>query len=106
MVDGPRPGVDGHFAIAINVAAFQDLSTVRSRVDAIIREARISAPARDGNRLYVPGEIEGELERSNRASGIPLNDATLRDILTVAREVGADVSSLAELVGHLERTSK
>jgi LDH2 family malate/lactate/ureidoglycolate dehydrogenase len=98
MVDGPKPGVDGHFAIAINVAAFQDLETVRGRVDGILGEARQSAPAGETNRLYVPGEIEADLEAHNRQSGIPLNDETLRDILKVANEVGADVTALIERV--------
>ena len=31
MVDGPQAGQDGHFFLAINVAAFEDVSTFTSR---------------------------------------------------------------------------
>lgn len=99
MVDGPKPGVDSHFVIAINVAAFQDLATVRARVDGILREMRQSKPAEGNDRLYTPGEIEADLEVAHRRDGIPLNDATLIDIIRMATKVGADVSELTRITG-------
>jgi LDH2 family malate/lactate/ureidoglycolate dehydrogenase len=99
MVDGPKPGVDSHFVAVINVAAFEDLADVRARVDGILREMRASRPAEGTNRLYTPGEIEAGLETRHRRDGIPLNDATLTDILAMAEKVGADVSELVAITG-------
>jgi LDH2 family malate/lactate/ureidoglycolate dehydrogenase len=101
MVDGPKPGVDSHFVMAINVAAFQDLDAVRARVDGILREMRTSRPAEGNDRLYTPGEIEADLEVKFRREGIPLNDATLADILSMAGKVGADVSELSRITGPI-----
>ncbi len=99
MVDGPKPGVDSHFVMAINVAAFQDLDMVRARVDCILGEMRESRPAEGYDRLYTPGEIEADLEVKFHREGIPLNDATLADIIAMAEKVGADVSELSAIMG-------
>ena len=101
MVDGPKPGVDSHFVMAVNIAAFQDLDAVRSRVDGILREMRQSRPAAGTDRLFTPGEIEAGLEVTYRRDGIPLNDATLADILKMADKVGADVSELTSITGPI-----
>ena len=98
MQEGPKAGVDSHFAMAINIAAFQNVDTVRSRVDQILAEIRSTAKADGTDRLYVPGEIEAGLEAAQSAAGIPLNDQTLRDIMATALEVGANVSSLQAII--------
>jgi len=101
MVDGPRPGIDGHFVIAINISAFQDIDAVRARVDDILREMRTSARAAAADstgRLYTPGEIEADFEAERQQSGIPLNDATLDDILAAADQLGANADVLRTLV--------
>jgi LDH2 family malate/lactate/ureidoglycolate dehydrogenase len=94
MVDGPAPGRDGHFFLALNVAAFEDLATFRWRVDGIVREIRASRRAPGVERVYAPGEIEAETERRYRAEGIPLTSATLHDLAAAARSVGADPGGL------------
>ena len=94
MVDGPRPGVDGHFTMAINIEAFTDVRTFRQRVDKVLNEIRTSGRARGVERLLTPGEIEEDLEREQREHGITLNAQTLKDIVRSGQEVGADLSSL------------
>ena len=98
MVDGPKAGLDGHFCIAINIAAFTDVGTFKARVDTILRQARTSARAPGVERLYTPGEIEAELESAYANEGIPLNDETLRDILEQAERLGLDVETLRGIV--------
>jgi LDH2 family malate/lactate/ureidoglycolate dehydrogenase len=98
MTDGPSPGRDGHFTLAIDIAAFTDPAAFRARVDTILRQIRRGARAVGVERLYTPGEIEADLEAEHRGTGIPLNDSTLDDVLSAARNVGADVSSLAACV--------
>ena len=98
MQDGPFPGRDSQFIMAINIAGLQDIADVRSRSDKILREIKQSGRAAGTERLFVPGEIEATLEAKFVAAGIPLNDDTLGDILTTARSVDADVVALEELV--------
>jgi LDH2 family malate/lactate/ureidoglycolate dehydrogenase len=94
MAEGPRPGGDGHFFMAIRIAAFEDPARFKERVDRIAREIQASGRARGVEKLYVPGQLEAETEARYRREGIPLNEETLNGIAAAAREVGADASIL------------
>ena len=94
MVDGPKPGVDGHFTMAINIEAFTDVRTFRQRVDKVLNEIRTSGRSRGVERLLTPGEIEEDLEHEQREHGITLNAQTLKDIVRSGQEVGADLNTL------------
>ena len=60
MEDGPRPGQDGHFLLAISVAAFEDVARFKARVDGAVRQLRGARKAPDTERIYAPGELEFE----------------------------------------------
>jgi LDH2 family malate/lactate/ureidoglycolate dehydrogenase len=77
MVDGPKPGLDGQFLLALDVSAFEDAGGFRQRVDGIVRQIRSCAPAAGFSRCYTPGELEYETESRYRREGIPLNAETL-----------------------------
>ncbi|HRD77148.1 MAG TPA: Ldh family oxidoreductase [Hyphomicrobiaceae bacterium] len=101
MVDGPVAGVDGQFALAINIAAFTDVDRFKSRVDRILEQIRKSSRAAGVDRLYSPGEIEADFEAAYRRDGIPLNDETLRGVIASAGRVGANVAAFTAHVGPL-----
>ena len=86
MADGPRPGHDGQFVLALNVAAFEDAARFESRVDDLVRQIRACRPAPGFERCYAPGELEHLQEREYRRNGIPLNAETL---------AGLDVAEMA-----------
>jgi LDH2 family malate/lactate/ureidoglycolate dehydrogenase len=94
MVRGPEAGQDGHFFLAINVAALEDAARFKTRVDAIVREIHASGRARGVERLYVPGELEVEPEALSRRNGIPLNAETLTGIAAAAQNAGAHAKAL------------
>ena len=94
MVDGPIPGRDGQFYLALNVAAFEDVAAFRARMDRIIREYRSTRLAPGFRRVFVPGEMEAELERRQREVGVPLNEATIQGIREAAGRLGVDSSAL------------
>jgi LDH2 family malate/lactate/ureidoglycolate dehydrogenase len=95
MVDGPRPGHDGHFLMAVNVAAFTEVDRFKQRVDWISRQIREGRRAPGVDRIYAPGELEWETERRYRADGIPLNEETLAGIAAAAERVSAEVLPLS-----------
>ncbi|MEM9358052.1 MAG: Ldh family oxidoreductase [Pseudomonadota bacterium] len=97
MVDGPFPGRDSQFFMAVNVGALQDLDEVRGRSDKFLSQIKRSGRAAGTERLYVPGEIEASLEAQFLDEGIPLNDETINDLIGTARSVGANVELLVEL---------
>ena len=76
MTGGPKPGVDGHFFLAIDPAFFVDVAELKSRVDKVVREIRGSRRAEGVERLYSPGELEIETELRYRQEGIPLSNET------------------------------
>lgn len=77
MVDGPKPGLDGHLFLALNIAAFEQPERFRARVDAAVRQIRNSRRMEGVEKLYAPGELEAEIEARYRRDGIPLNEDTL-----------------------------
>jgi LDH2 family malate/lactate/ureidoglycolate dehydrogenase len=94
MVDGSIPGRDGQFYLALNIAAFEDVATFKARMDKLIREYRSTRLAAGVRRVFVPGEMEAELERRQRPEGIPLNEATIAGIRDVAAQLGVDAAIL------------
>jgi LDH2 family malate/lactate/ureidoglycolate dehydrogenase len=97
MVTGPRPGRDGHFFAAIDIAAFQEVEGFKTRVDAVIDEVHKSRPRAGVSRLYVPGEIEADFESSYAREGIPLARTTVDDVVATATALGVDSSDLFSL---------
>ncbi len=90
---GPRAGQDGHFVAAIDVAAFEDVETFKSRVDGAIRQIHASRRAPGVNRIYAPGEKEQLTRMAFRREGIPLDDVTLGGLREAADRVGISASS-------------
>jgi LDH2 family malate/lactate/ureidoglycolate dehydrogenase len=88
MIDGARPGQDGHFFLALRIAAFEDPGVFQKRVDTIIRQIAASRPAAPGAKLYAPGGLEAEIEERYRAEGIPLNAETLAGFEAAADGLG------------------
>jgi LDH2 family malate/lactate/ureidoglycolate dehydrogenase len=80
MVDGARAGEDGHFFMALRIAAFEDPKRFKGRVDGVVRQIRGSRPA-DGWPLYAPGGLEAETEASYLRQGIPINKIVLEQLL-------------------------
>jgi LDH2 family malate/lactate/ureidoglycolate dehydrogenase len=91
MVDGPKPGHDGHLFAAIDIAAFQPVEAFRRRVDAASREIQASRRRAGVERLYPPGLLEHEFAQRHGRDGIPLNAETLEGIRAAGRRFGLDV---------------
>lgn len=92
MRDGATSGADGQFYMAINVAAFREISEFKADVDAIIEQYNGSALAPGVSRVYVPGALEAEIAARSSDKGIPLNDETIGIIEDMARNLGLDIT--------------
>lgn len=90
MVEGARPGHDGHFCAAIDIEAFIGRDEFKQRVDRAARQIRTSRRAADCSGLWAPGGVEAEIEARYRETGIPLNDATLAGLRNCAAELGVE----------------
>jgi LDH2 family malate/lactate/ureidoglycolate dehydrogenase len=76
MIDGPKPGKDGHLLAAIRIAAFEDIALFKQRIDQAIVQIQTSQPIQTGTSLYAPGGLEHRLAATYEREGIPLNDET------------------------------
>lgn len=94
MVDGPVPGRDGQFFIAIAVAAFVEPDEFRARVDRAVDEVRGSSRRAGVDRLFVPGDIEAGLEEEYDRDGILLAANTLDDVAKAAASLDVDAGVL------------
>jgi LDH2 family malate/lactate/ureidoglycolate dehydrogenase len=90
MKSGPKPGRDGHFFMALNLASFGDPARMKADVDEVARELRSSRRAEGVERIYIPGEPEAECERDYRANGVPLSAETVAGLAACAQELGVE----------------
>jgi LDH2 family malate/lactate/ureidoglycolate dehydrogenase len=90
MTDGPLPGRDGHFFLAVSISAFGDAETFKRRVDGIIREIHASRRAADVKRILLPGERAAEAEQRGWAEGVALPQSTLGALAETAARLGVD----------------
>jgi LDH2 family malate/lactate/ureidoglycolate dehydrogenase len=95
MIEGAKPGCDGHFFAAINIAAFRDLDQSKSRVDTIVDQVHGSRRALGVEQLLVPGEIESDIEAAAyREKAILLAGTSLDAIAATAASLGLDATPL------------
>lgn len=79
---------NGHFVIAIDIAAFVPVAEFKARMDAFIRTMKASELAPGFEQVLMPGEIEFDKEAHQRAHGIALEPKVVREVEAVARELG------------------
>lgn len=88
MAEGPFPGRDGHFLLALNVESFVPASELKRRADKLVREICESRKKEGVEQLYAPGGLEAANEQRYRREGIPLNQETLAGLAEVAERLG------------------
>ena len=94
MVDGPEAGRDGHFFLAVNIGAFEQVERFRRRVDKLVKQVHGSCRADGVDRLLVPGELEANFERAYANEGIPLAATTINDVAEQAEKLRVDAATL------------
>jgi LDH2 family malate/lactate/ureidoglycolate dehydrogenase len=80
----------GHFAIALNIEAFQDRATYLERTDELISRMKSCPLAPGSDEILIPGEREWRLRQDREANGIVLSATTLALINEAAEEWGLD----------------
>jgi LDH2 family malate/lactate/ureidoglycolate dehydrogenase len=90
IVQGPVPGQDGHFLMAIRIDAFEEIGTFKSRVDRAIEQIHTCRLAPGFERTYAPGELEHLTRTQYQRDGIPLNEITLAGVTEAGRRFGLE----------------
>lgn len=89
-----RPRKVGHFFLALNIEAFQRLSSFQRRVSALMAITR-EQKTPSGNSIVVPGDIETHYSIHERARlGIPLNESEFSIFQMLSKEAGQQLEML------------
>jgi LDH2 family malate/lactate/ureidoglycolate dehydrogenase len=81
----------GHAFMAVNIAAFDEISAFKARMDGYIDEIKGVRKAKGASDIYLPGEIEFMKERERRQRGIPLPTKVVEDLLAIGKEAGVSL---------------
>jgi LDH2 family malate/lactate/ureidoglycolate dehydrogenase len=95
LESGPAAGKDGHFVMALRIAAFEEVDVFKRRVDDAIRQIHACRRAPDVQRIYAPGELEFITKERYLHAGIPLNAVTRSEINAAAQSF--DIHAAATL---------
>jgi len=70
----------GHCFAAIDIEAFINLKSFKERLNWMVQELK-SSPLAEGSRgVFIPGEIELEIEKKRRKEGIPISEEIWQDL--------------------------
>jgi len=74
--------------VCIDPARFLPLADFHAQVAALMDWVRSAPLAAGATEIMVPGEPEARVERERRATGVPIEDATWRQIQEAATAAG------------------
>jgi uncharacterized oxidoreductase len=81
----------------LDPAAFGGLEAFRAEVDAMVEYLHSTAPAKDVDRVRIPGEPEREFLAARTREGIPIDDNTWAGILRAAEVAGLGAAEIEVL---------
>lgn len=87
--DPSKPADVGHFLVAVKPDLFMSLDDFRDRMDHLYQRVVTSTKAAGVDRIYFPGEIEHEAQKTREEHGIPLVQAEIDVLNDEAAKVGA-----------------
>jgi ureidoglycolate dehydrogenase (NAD+) len=89
MYDGmDEPRRLGHYIFVLDVKRLMPLELFKQRLGRMLDEFAALAPADGFQRLYYPGEIEGESREQRSRSGIPIDPGLYQELAELGRENG------------------
>lgn len=81
----------GHFFMAIDINAFDDVEEFKKRADAFILEMKNGEKAKGSEEIFMPGEIELKKEMKISENGIEIPDKTFEPLEAVARKYNLSI---------------
>jgi len=90
ITDMSGPSKTGHMFCAVNISSFADANTFKSNIDQVINTIKSLEPIGD-NLIFLPGEIEYELEEKRKKEGIPVECKVVESLNDLANRYGSPV---------------
>lgn len=86
--DDSSPTNTGQALLAIDIAAFDDLSAFKRRMDELSRDIRGSERMKGFERIFLPGEQSRERHEERSRLGIPMPPPLLSSLNELGRKLG------------------
>ena len=90
--------VNHMFTCVLDPAAFGGLDKFQHEVNAMVDYLHSTTPAREFDRVRVPGEPEREAMAERKANGIPIDDKTWAGVLGAAKTAGMSEANIEALL--------
>jgi LDH2 family malate/lactate/ureidoglycolate dehydrogenase len=87
-----RPWNEGIFFMAVDIGKIMDLDLFKATIDGLVRSLSAIPPANGFDRVFVPGEMEGEKESRYQREGIPVREDDWSLLTGIAGKYGVAVS--------------
>ncbi len=78
----------GHFFGAMEIDGFEDVDVFKKRIDHWIEVFRKTKPALGHEAVLIPGDPEHEAEQLRSVEGIPVIQAVVEDLTSIAKKTG------------------
>ena len=78
----------GHFFGAMEIDGFMDVTEFKKRIDEWISVLRATKPSEENRPVLIPGDPEHKQEQIRKKEGIPLSDAVVADLRSIAKQTG------------------
>ncbi|HLT42319.1 MAG TPA: Ldh family oxidoreductase [Sphingobacteriaceae bacterium] len=85
LKDQPGQGI-GHFVGAMRVDGFRPIEDYNKNIEQWIRRFKSATPIDETQKVIIPGEPEYEAEEINLKNGVPVINAVLEDLATLAEK--------------------
>ncbi len=76
----------GHFFCLLDIDAFMDVAEFKSRMDGAIDRIKACGKRPGVEEILVPGERSHRTMRENLKHGVPVDDATVKELEALCRE--------------------
>lgn len=80
----------GHFVGAWEIDGFADIDSFKSNMDLWIERFKAAAPIDDSQKVIIPGEPEAAYFKIRKTDGIPVIEAVVEDLRTMAENLHLD----------------
>jgi LDH2 family malate/lactate/ureidoglycolate dehydrogenase len=87
----PGEGI-GHFFGAMRIDAFRPATEFKTHMDKWIQRFRAAKPVKGKDRVFIPGDIEREMEEVRRKEGIPLLQPVVDDLKKLGEKLEVSVN--------------
>jgi len=97
ITDEVKQGL-GHTFIVIKADLFLPIAQFKNRMEQMIKEIKMGKKMKDVDKIYLPGEIEQELEKRNKEFGVPIDSVTYKELENIGKLFNLNILDYAKKI--------